>query len=160
MYLLGYTRREPKNPEFIYKKLCIYSYMFKFQSPSKCSPFDAVNLSRCFPHGSKQFWTIDFDNILCFTSSTSAKLFHLRTLFIWGNKKCHLRQDWVNREGRAWGSCCFWSKTADYWVGRYTCKSPIMKWANTLKESSKKNSLQQIQPLTTPPAGTLIQLGS
>ena len=27
-------------------------------------------------------------------------------------------------------------------VGRWACKSPIMKWANTMKESSKKNSLK------------------
>ena len=27
-------------------------------------------------------------------------------------------------------------------VGSYTCNSPIMKWANTLKESSKKISLK------------------
>ena len=27
-------------------------------------------------------------------------------------------------------------------VGRYACKSPIMKWANLLKESSKKISLK------------------
>ena len=25
----------PKNPEFIHKKLCAYSYMFKLQPPSK-----------------------------------------------------------------------------------------------------------------------------
>ena len=27
-------------------------------------------------------------------------------------------------------------------MGRYACKSLIMKWANVLKESSKKNSLK------------------
>ena len=72
---------------YFYKKLFIYSYMFKHQSSSKYLWFDAKYLSRCFPHGSKQFWTIDFDNILCFTSSTSAKLFHLRTLFHLGKQK-------------------------------------------------------------------------
>ena len=40
-------------------------------------------------------------------------------------------------------------------VGRCAHKSPIMKWANALKESSKKNSLK---PNT--PAGALIQLDS
>ena len=38
-------------------------------------------------------------------------------------------------------------------------KSPIMKWANTLKESSKKIHRSQAQPLTTMPVGTLIQMG-
>ena len=41
--------------EFIYKKLCIYSYMFKLHSPSKCSAFDARHLSRHSFHHSKQF---------------------------------------------------------------------------------------------------------
>ena len=41
--------------EFIYEKLCIYSYMFKILSPSKYSPFDAIQLMRCFSHCSKQF---------------------------------------------------------------------------------------------------------
>ena len=42
-----------KTLEFIYKILCIYSYMFKLQSPSKYSPFDAIrflHLPRCFFH--------------------------------------------------------------------------------------------------------------
>ena len=34
----------PQNPEFIYKTLCTYSYMFKLQSPSMHSPFDATHL--------------------------------------------------------------------------------------------------------------------
>ena len=38
----------PKILEFMYKKLCIYSYMLKLQSPSKYSPFDAMHLSRHF----------------------------------------------------------------------------------------------------------------
>ena len=33
--------RPPPKPEFIYKKLCIYSYTFKLQSPSKYSLFNA-----------------------------------------------------------------------------------------------------------------------
>ena len=42
-----YTGGTPKT-EFIYKKLCIYSYMFKLQLPSKYSTFDAIHLSRIF----------------------------------------------------------------------------------------------------------------
>ena len=34
--------------EFIYRKLCIYSYMLKFQAPSIYSPFDAIHLLRLF----------------------------------------------------------------------------------------------------------------
>ena len=47
--------------EFIYKKLCIYSYMFKVQSPSKYSPFDAIHLSRLFPLLKTVFELVDFD---------------------------------------------------------------------------------------------------
>ena len=32
----------PQNPEFIYKKSCIYSYTFKLQSLAKYSPFDEI----------------------------------------------------------------------------------------------------------------------
>ena len=51
----------PKKTEFIYKKLCIYSYIFKLQSPSKYSPFDAIHLSKCFFHCSKRLLNSDFD---------------------------------------------------------------------------------------------------
>ena len=37
-----------KKPIYLCIKMCIYSYMFKLQSPSKYSPFDATHLSRCF----------------------------------------------------------------------------------------------------------------
>ena len=49
-----YMRGGGAKMEFIYKKLCIYTYMFKLQLPSKYSPFDARHLSRCFFHCSKQ----------------------------------------------------------------------------------------------------------
>ena len=53
---------DPKNPEFTYNKLCVYSHRFKLQSPSKYPPFDAIYLSRCFFHGSKTvFELVDLD---------------------------------------------------------------------------------------------------
>ena len=39
---------DPENPEFIYKKLCVYSYILKLQTPSKYSPFRAIHLLRLF----------------------------------------------------------------------------------------------------------------
>ena len=42
-------REGAKNPEFIYKKLFIYSYMFKLQSSSEYSPFDALHISTFCP---------------------------------------------------------------------------------------------------------------
>ena len=52
---------DPKPPEFIYKKLCVCSYMFKLQSSSKYSLFDAVHLLSCFFLLLKNsFWTHRF----------------------------------------------------------------------------------------------------
>ena len=105
--------RGPKKPCHLFIKNCSYSYMFKFQSPSKYSPFDAMHLLRYFFHCSKQFLNMSVfmvfsaSAICCFTSSTSAKHFPFRTIFTPGNKKSHSRQDQVNREGGTQGSCHF-----------------------------------------------------
>ena len=86
----------------------VYSYMFKFQSPSKYSPFDAIHLSRHFFHCSKQFLNLlilmpfTVSAIFCFPSSTSAICFALRTFFSSGETKTnHLGWDQVNKGG--WG---------------------------------------------------------
>ena len=56
-----YTGGTPKT-EFIYKKLCIYSYMFKLQLPSKYSLLDAINLLRhFFPLLKTLFELVNFD---------------------------------------------------------------------------------------------------
>ena len=81
---------------YFYKKLFIYSYMFKHQSSSKYLWFDAKYLSRLFFHCLKQFLNslilMPFSAsaifvLFCFTSFISAKCFPLRTLFIQGNEK-------------------------------------------------------------------------
>ena len=86
-------RGNPPKLECIYKRLYIYSYMFKLQSPSKYSPFDAIHLSRhFFPTAQKQFlnslilMSFSASAVFCFTFSTLAKHFPLRTFFIWENK--------------------------------------------------------------------------
>ena len=49
---------------------------------------------------------------------------------------------WIGRLGHG-GHTVFGQKlNIQCGVGRCTCKSPIMKWANALKESSKKQSLK------------------
>ena len=52
---------DSKNPEFIYKKLCIYSHTFKLQSPSKSSPMDALTYQNVFSTAQNSFDLIDFD---------------------------------------------------------------------------------------------------
>ena len=77
--------------------------------------------------------------VFCFTSSTLAKHFPLRNFFIQGNKNRLSGQDRVNW-GKPGGHAIFGQKmlNTECGVGRCSCKSPIMKWANTLKDSSKK----------------------
>ena len=82
-----------KKLEYIYKNLCIYSDMFKLQSPLKYSPSDAIPLLRFYFYCSKQFlnssilMAFSASAIFCFTSSTLANHFPLGTFFIQGNKK-------------------------------------------------------------------------
>ena len=115
--VLGFIRGvPPRNPEFIYKNLYIYSYIFKLQSLSKYSPCDAMYLSRRFFHCSTQFLNLTVlrpfsaSAIFCFTFSTSAKCFPLRTFSSGEIKQNKVTQ--VNRERGAQGSGYFWSKTA------------------------------------------------
>ena len=64
---------DPPKMEFIHKKLCTYSYMFKLQSPSKCSLWDAVHVLRHFFRCPKQF----LNSLILVPFSASAILFHL-----------------------------------------------------------------------------------
>ena len=107
--------------EFIYKKLCIYPYMFKLQSPSKCSSFDEYTYRDAFSTVQNSFWTHRFLcplmllPFLCITSSTSAKHIPLRTFFnlekqkkvAWGEIR------WIGQVGHG-GHAIFWSKTAKH----------------------------------------------
>ena len=144
----------------------MYSYMFKLQSPSKYSLFDVIHLPRHFFHCSKQFLNSSIlmpfstSAVFCFISSTLAKRFHSKAFSIQVNKKCHSWWDWVNREGGTWGSCHFWSKTAEHSVrcGQVCSLVTHHEITNMLKESSKKIHWNRTQPLTTTPAGTLIQM--
>ena len=135
--------------EFIYKNVCIYSYMFKLQLPSKYSPFDAIHLSRLFFHCSKQFSNssilMPFSAFAIFflTSSTSVKHLPLRTFFIrvtitkkvgWGETGL------IGRVGPG-GHAVFVQNLLNTQRGMSRCarKLPSMKWTNALKESSKKS---------------------
>ena len=93
--------------------------MFKLQSSSKYSPFDAIHLSRHFSTIQNSFWTCRFwsfsaSAIFCFTSSTSAKYFPLRTFFTQGNKKkvTQGKIRWIGRVGHR-GHAAFWSLTTE-----------------------------------------------
>ena len=101
-----------------------------------------------FFYGSKQFLNSlilmpsSASAILCFTSSTSAKHFPLRTFFIQGNNNKKVIQSkirWIGRVGHM-GHAISGKKllNTQHGVGRCTNKLPIMKWANMLKSLQKK----------------------
>ena len=81
----------------------------------------------------------------CFTSSTSANV-SLWRLFSSGETKISCSESkirWIGRVGHG-GHAVFGQKllNTQCGVGRCAGKSLIMKWVNTLKESSKTNSLK------------------
>ena len=116
--------KEPPQTEFIYTKLCIYSYMFKLQSPSKYSTIDAIHLSRHFFLLLKQFWTQWFLCLLLllpflFYFFNTSKTFPLRKWGLFSSRETNKQkslseQDQVNREGGMPGSSRLWSKTAKH----------------------------------------------
>ena len=90
------------------------------------------------------FELVNFDAcstaVFCFTSSTSAKCFPLRTLFIRGHTQKVTQGEigWIGRVGHR-GHAVFLIKNC--WkcgVGKCPRESPVMKWANALKESSER----------------------
>ena len=119
--------------------------MLKLQSPSKYSPFDAIHLSRCFFHCSKQFL-----NLLTLMPFSASAIF-VPSLPCWQNfpfedifhaqkhkKVAPGEVGWIGRvEHRP---CAVFGQkllNTQHSMGRCAHKSPIMKWAKSLKESSK-----------------------
>ena len=142
-----YTWGDPKTPKFIYKKLCIYSHMFKLQSPSKYSPSDAMHLSRhCF-HCSEQFLNSSFWMSYAVSAIFVSPLPYGQNISLWGlfqleerKRKVTLGEiEWIERVGHV-GLAVFGQKlmNTQHSVTRCACKSPIMRCANVLKESSEK----------------------
>ena len=111
-------------------------------------------------HCSKQFsnssilMPFSASAVFCFTSPTSAKHFHLRTFFIWGNKQTKViwgKIRWIGRVGHR-GHVVFGQKLLNTQPGVSTCvhKSPIVKWALTMSLQKKfvedeRNLSQQCQ---------------
>ena len=127
--------------------------MFELQSPSKYSPFDTTPLIEMFFHCSKQFLNSSIlmlfsaSAIFCFTSSTLAKHFPLRTFFIWGNKKMSL---WV-RSGkyRGWGpgvmpflvkNCWTFSRVWPGALENHPSRNEQTNWNRLQKNSLKPNA--------------------
>ena len=114
-----------------------------------------------FPLLRTVFELVNFDDFSCFTSSTWAKCFPLRTFSSRKQEKVTRGKiGWIQRVGHG-GHAGFGQKlmNTQHSVGRCARKSLIMKWADALREFSKKFHWSQMQPLTTLSAGTLITDG-
>ena len=132
---------------FIYENLSIYSYRFKFSHLQSTLHLMQYIYQDFFSHCSKYFWTCQLQcclvllPIFCFTSPALAKHVPYRTFFIHRSKKKSLLEwDWVLGNVGHGGHDVFSQKllNTQSGVSRWVCKSPIMKWANMLKVSSKK----------------------
>ena len=135
----------PQNGIYLWKTV-YFSCMFKLQSPSKYSPLSAIYLLKHFFHCSEQF--LNYSILMSFSASAVfvSPLPHWQNLpfqgFIQlGEQKTVAGGEirWVGGVGHQ-HHAVFGQKllNAQHGVGRWACKSPIVKWTNMLKESSKK----------------------
>ena len=132
----------PKDLGFTYKILCIYSCLNFSHLQITLHLMQYTSIEMFFPTAQNSFWTGRFFSasaIFHFTSSTLTKYFPLRTFFFFPSgetKKSHSGKNQVIGRVVHGGHALFGQKllNTQCGVGRYACKSPIMKWANTLKE--------------------------
>ena len=142
IYIRG---KMPPNPEFVYKKLYIYSYRFKRQSPSSTLPLMQCPYWDSFSSAQSSFWTHWFWCLLVLLLFFVSPLPQGKTFP--SENRLHLgkqttscsEQDQVNREGGALGPCHFGQKllNTQHGVGRCAHKSPITKWANVMSLQKK-----------------------
>ena len=162
------VRGDPKNPRIYLLKNCVFILTcLNFNHLQSILHLMQYTNWDFFPTAQGSFPTCCFWCLLvlllffCFTSSTSANHFSLRTFFFWENKS-HLGWDQVNKEGRTWESCCFWSKSAEHSVQCGQVHSYIIhhEMGKHVERVFKKIHRSQTQPLTILPACTLIQMSS
>ena len=156
-----YEGRPPKTGIYLLK-MCIYSFMFKLQSPSKYFHLMQYTYQDIFSTAPNSFWTLWFWCFLVLLPFFVSPLPHRESVSLWGlfnwgqNKSCPGR-GWMHRDGRAWGLCHFWSNTSEHSVrcGQVLCNSPLWN-GQTCGVSSKQIHWNLTQPLTTTPASTLL----
>ena len=112
----------PQNPEFMYKKFVLILTCLNFSCLRSTLHLMQYTYGDIFSYGLKQFLNssismpFSFSTIFCFTSSTSTNVSLWGLFYSMKYKQSYWRWDQVNREGGAWGSCHFWSKTAEHSV--------------------------------------------
>ena len=159
-----------QNPQNLFIKSCVFILTcLNFSHLQSTLHVMQYTYWDVFSATQSSFWTHQFWCLSVLLLFFVPPLQHWQNVSLWGHflsgeiKKSHSGQDWVNREGGAWGQKIFFGQkllNTQHGLGRYAHKSPIMKWANALKESSKIIHWGQTQPLTTTAAGTLTQMGS
>ena len=135
----------------LFIKISTYSYMFKLQLPSDTLHSMQYTYQNIFPTSqmslnSSILMPFSASAIFLFQFFHISKTFSIEDVFHLGNKTRCSGRDQVNRESGTHASCCFWSEvlnTQHVWAGTHSVSwhahdSPIMKWANTLEESSEK----------------------
>ena len=144
--------------------------MFKLQSPSKYSPFDAKHLSRhCF-HCSRQLSNSSIWCLIVLLPLVVSLLPHWQNISPWGlfssrktNKKKVAQGEirWIRRLGHG-GVMTFLVKNC--WILSAVWAGVLINhpsWnEQTCWKSIQKNHWRWMQPLTTTPVGTVIEMGS
>ena len=137
--------------------MCIYSYRFKPQSPSKYSPFDAIHLLRLFSTAQNSFWTRQFWCLSVLPPFLISPLphrqnvpfgdfFHLgkqtKKIVIWS------KIGWIGRVGV--GQCSFLVKNcwtlSTVWAGvliNHPSRNGQTCWESSEKVTEAKRSLSQ-----------------
>ena len=145
------TRGEPPKTN-IYKNMCIYSYMFKLQLPSKNSPLDAVHLLRLFSPAQNSSWTCQFWCLLVLLPFSVSSLSHQQNVSLWGlffirgNKRksqLGLKIRWIGWVGHR-GPWYFGSKTTAHsdWCGQVSWLITRHEIGKSIERVKKKNSLK------------------
>ena len=138
-------KREPKELEFIYFKI-VYLFLHIYTSENfKVLSIWCNTLIETFSTAQNCFWTHRLWCVLVLLPFFVSSFPHLQNVSLWGffiqvNKKNTQGEiRWIGKVGDG-GHAIFGQKllNTQHDVSRYTYKSPIMKWKNTLKDSSKK----------------------
>ena len=116
-----YEKGPPKHATYLLKSCVFILICLNFSHLQSTLHLIQHTYQDVFCTAQNSFWTCRFGclimllSLFCFTSSTLAKCFPLRTVFIPRNKKTICPgQDRVSREGGEWRSCHFGPKSAEH----------------------------------------------
>ena len=158
---IGIYMGGPKNPGIhFFKKLCVYFYMFKLQSPLKYFHFMQHTYWDIFSTAKNSFWTRWFWCLLVLLRFLVLPLPHQQNVSLWGSFSLGKQRSFGARSGEygEWGMGFM-----PFLVKK--CLTLSVVWAGALINHPSWNGqmhwkiLQKIpwtpmQPLTTTPAGT------